>query len=325
MAMPVLLPGRGFAVLLSAAMLAEPVWAQGLPEVTPLNPVGSSRSGVYFQPLRQPSPGRWVTNLAMDYGSAIEYNNLPRGSYILDSELLRITFGVSRDLSSRIFLKAAAAVSGSYSGFMDGFLDWYHGALGIRMGEREKRPRDSFLYEMPLPGGGSLERRADALFVQDLRFGLGVRIHPLIQTVLSSTLPTSTGPAGYGRGVPSISLLNTVGRQLSERTYFEGSVGVGYTPATGVLREVQNTKFLALTSGLRVAVWGRQSLFANLFYHSPYYRETTFPALDRNELSLDFGWIHHAPSGGEWRIGMTEDLKPSGPGIDLILRFGRTF
>ena len=39
------------------------------------------------------------------------------------------------------------------------------------------------------------------------------------------------------------------------------------------------------------AFWGHQSLYGNLFYHSPYYHETTLPALDRRELSLDFGWI----------------------------------
>jgi hypothetical protein len=72
-------------------------------------------------------------------------------------------------------------------------------------------------------------------------------------------------------------------------------------------------------------VWGRQSLFANLFYHSPYYHGTTFPGLDRRELSLDFGWVLQNQTGGEWRIGMTEDLEPGGPGIDLILRLGRRF
>jgi hypothetical protein len=261
----------------------------------------------------------------VDYASAIEYDDEPRASYILDSELLRVSVGLSRDLSQRTFVKVDAAVAGAYSGFMDGFLDWYHGALGIRMGERERRPRDRFLYEISLPGGPSFQRKPDNLFLQDLRVGLGYRIHPLLQTVLSTTLPTATGPAGYGRGVPSVSLLNTIGVPLSPRTYYEGSAGVGYTPSAGGLSRFQRTAFVALTSGLRVAVWGRQSLFANLFYHSPYYHDTTFPGLDRRELSLDFGWILHSRTGGEWRIGMTEDLEPGGPGIDLIFRLGRLF
>lgn len=312
-------------VLVLQTVVLEPGRAQGLPEMTPINPVGSSRSGVYFQPLREPVPGRWVTSIGLDYASAIEYNNEPQASYILDSELLRVSVSLSRDLGQRTFVKVDAAVAGAYSGFMDGFLDWYHGALGIRMWERERRPRDRFLYQIDLPGGRDFQRKSDALFLQDLRVGMGYRINHFIQTLLSSTLPTATGPAGYGRGVPSVSLLNTIGVPLSPKTWYEGSVGLGYTPSHGGLSPYQRTTFVSLTSGLRVSVWGRQSLFANLFYHSPYYHGTTFPGLDRRELSLDFGWVLQNQTGGEWRIGMTEDLEPGGPGIDLILRLGRRF
>ena len=75
--------------------------------------------------------------------------------------------------------------------------------------------------------------------------------------------------------------------------------------------------------GSRWRFWGRQSLYANLFYHSPYYHDTTLPALDRRDLSLDFGWILATRSGREWRIGLTEDLEPSGPGDRSHVPAGR--
>ena len=77
---------------------------------------------------------------------------------------------------------------------------------------------------------------------------------------------------------------------------------------------------MAASSGLRWRFWGRQSLYGNVFYHSPYYEDTTLPALDRQELSLDFGWILATDGAGEWRLGLTEDLEPSGPAIDLVFR-----
>jgi hypothetical protein len=106
---------------------------------------------------------------------------------------------------------------------------------------------------------------------------------------------------------------------------YEGSLGLGFTPTQGELSDLQRTSFLALSSGLRYRFWGRQALFGNLFYHSPYYRGTSLPALDQRELSLDFGWILDSSGGGEWRVGLTEDLEPAGPGVDLMLRLGRTF
>jgi hypothetical protein len=286
--------------------------------------MASTRSGLYFQPYREPGSHRWTSSLALDYASVIEYNRLTQADYVLDSELLRVGLTLSRNLGSRGFLLVNAAIGGAYAGFMDGFLDWYHSTLGIRVSERDRRPRDRFLYTVTLPDGNSVSRARRALFLEDLRIGLGVRPGPEVQTVFSITLPTSTGPGGYGRGVPSIAVLNTLRSPLRRDLVYEGSVGVGYTPSHGSLPESQRTAFVALTSGLRLRVLGRQSMYANLFYHSPYYHDTTLPALDRRELSLDFGWILQTRQRGEWRLGLTEDLEPGGPGVDLIFRLGRS-
>ena len=317
---------RPIRLALAVSLLtAAQAGAQGLPELAPLNPMGSSRSGLYFQPYQDAAPGRWVAKLALDYASVIEYNRLPAAEYVLDSELLRISLGLSRDLDSRAFLSLAASIGGAYAGFLDGFLDWYHGALGIEMIERERRPRDRFLYTVTLPDGSSVSRSRSVLFLGDVRVGLGLRHSSSVQSLVSLTLPTSTGPEGFGRGVPSIALLNTLRHQVKPRLLYEGSVNFGFTPIHGDLLAEERELFVAATSGLRFRAGGRQFLYANLFYHSPYYNNTTLPALDLRELSLDFGLILETPQGTEWRVGMTEDLEPGGPGVDLVLRFGRNF
>jgi hypothetical protein len=192
--------------------------------------------------------------------------------------------------------------------------------------ERERRPRDRFLYTVTLPDGASVSRFRSDLFLEDMRVGIGLRHNSRFQSMVSLTLPTSTGPDGFGRGVPSLALTSTLRTLLKNpRFMYEGSLGLGYTPSHGSVPERQRELFLAATSGLRFKIWGRQALYANLFYHSPYYRNTTLPALDRKDLSLDFGWILAAGSGGEWRVGLTEDLEPGGPGVDLVLRLGRSF
>jgi hypothetical protein len=298
---------------------------QGLPAFAPLNPVASSRSGVYFEPFRDSTPGRWSTTFAVDYASVIELNRMDRADYVLDSEILRLSFGATRDLGQRLFVQLGASLGGAYSGFMDGFFDWYHGALGIRIGERERRPQDEFLYTIALPDGRSITRSRNALFLGDVSVRLGRRHNSGFQSVLSVTLPTSTGPAGYGKEVPSLAVLNTFRAPLGTKLQYEGGLGVGLTPSHGVMERYQRTAFLGVSSGLRRQLWGSHSIYANLFYHSPYYHGTSFPALDRRELSLDFGWILETRNGAEWRMGLTEDLEPGGPGIDLVFRAGTTF
>jgi hypothetical protein len=312
-------------LLIPSLALPSTGHSQGLPELSPINPVAASRSGLYFQPFRNPAPGRWTSAISLDYASIIEYNRLPQADYVLDAEILRFSVGLARDLSSRTFVSLNTALGGSYAGFLDGFLNWYHGVLGIDVQERKRRPSDSFFYSITLPDGSGLQRTSSNLFLEDVRVGLGLRYTRGLQSLLSLTLPTATGPGGYGKGVVSVGLLNTFRVPLHPRVIYEGSVGVGYTPTHGGLRSSQREVFAATSSGLRIRFLSRQSLFANLFYHSPYYHNTTLPALDRRELSLDFGWILRHSRGGEFRVGMTEDLEPGGPAVDLVFRFGGSF
>jgi hypothetical protein len=123
----------------------RPASAQGLPAYAPVNPVADSRTPLAFEPFRTPRPGRWTAGLALDYGSAIEHAEEPRARYDLDAEILRLRLRVARDLSPAVFVELDASAGGSYPGFLDGFLDWYHNLLGITIEARALRPKDGYL------------------------------------------------------------------------------------------------------------------------------------------------------------------------------------
>ncbi|HET8624642.1 MAG TPA: DUF3187 family protein, partial [Gemmatimonadales bacterium] len=255
--------------------------AQGLPAWTPINPAAASRTGLGFQPYVEPTAKRWRAAINVEYGSAIEYN-LPSAetNWLLDGELMRIDLGVVRELGPRVFVLAEVPLLGAYDGFLDGFLEWYHDLFGIEMPERDARPRNAFAYEVTTPNGVRVARDHSGFFVGDVRLGAGYRFNSLLQTVGSVTLPTSVGPAGYGRGTLSVNAVTTLRAPFASRFTYEGSVGVGFTPHHGELAEFQRELFFSATSGLRFRFWGRQSVFANFLYHSPYYEDVTLPALD---------------------------------------------
>jgi hypothetical protein len=287
--------------------------------------MAASRSSLGFEPYHRPMGSRWRMSLSLDYGSAIEYNLRRTSSVLVDGEFLRLGISATRDLGDRFFVLGEVPVHGAYAGFLDGFLHWYHNLIGIKMPEREARPREAFAYQVQLPDGTTAGWSSSSLALGDVRLGGGVRYGRRVraQTVLAISLPTATGAAGYGRGTVSVGVLNTVHLPFARRWAYDGSLGAGFTPTYGALSPVQHTAFLSASSGLRYRIWGRQSLYANLFWHSPYYHGTGLPSLDKPELSLDFGWLL-ATRDGEWRIGMTEDLRPSGPAIDIVFRFGRS-
>lgn len=309
---------------LAAGVRAGALSAQGLPPYAPINPVAASRTALGFEPYRPPGPGHWQASVALDYGSAIEHDSAPSVRYDLDAELLRVRVRLARDVGPRAFVQLDAEAGGAYAGFLDGFLEWYHGLIGITMPERDRRPHNAFLWQMRPRDAALITRRPSDLYLGDLRLGAGLRLAPQLQTLVTMTLPTNTGPTGYGRGVVAAGLITTVRAPLARPLVYEGSVGLGYTPTHGDLAAVQRTTMVSGSSGLRWRFWGRQSLYGNLFYHSPYYRDTGIRGLDRRELSFDFGWILATRGGREWRIGMTEDFEPGGPAIDLVFRLGRS-
>ena len=307
--------------MITLGTLASGAQGQGVPGYEPINPVTTSRSPLVFLPFEPPRSG-WHGELGLDYASTIESQHDRDAAELLDSEQLRLDLRITRPLGRRGFLLADVPVRGSYAGFLDGFLNWYHGLFGFRMPERDNRPDNVFAYGIALPDGRVIHRSAASIFLGDVRLGMGFRPSGALQSAVAITLPTATGPRGYGKRTVSAAVLNTARVQLADRLVLESTFGVGFTPRQGDLRAYQRTWFVSGGSGLRWRFWGRQSLYSTLYLGSPSYRGTTLPALDGAELSLDFGWILSTRSGREWRVGMTEDLRPGGPAVDLVFRLG---
>ena len=312
------------ATLLLALALVTPAAGQevgGLPAYQSINPVVESRTGLYTQPFVPPATG-WHGGVSLDYGSAIELDlQSGVGQYLLDAEILRLQLAIRHDLGPRWFAQSDLAVGHAGNGFMDGFFDWYHGLIGLDVAARHLRPRNRFGYHIALPDGRDLVRSPGA-WLGDLRLTLGRRLNRNLQTAVSVTLPTGTRPAGYTRGTASYNLVNTLHAALAPAWVLEATLAAGYTPRHGDLSRYQETLFTLWATGVRYRFLGRASAYLSAHYHTPMYRGTGYPDLDRREITVDYGFIL-STRGGEWRAGMTEDLAPTGPSIDAVFQFSR--
>jgi hypothetical protein len=306
--------------LVLGPVASAPALAQGLPAYVPVNPVLTSRNAVYFQPFLDGAP-KWQFRLITDYANMVELSERTDGRLLIDAEILRLDWGVYRNLG-RGFVGVSGAFTGAYDGFLDGFLDWYHDLTGLKVAAREVLPKNEFDYSLTLPQVGAVTRRPSSLFFNDLRVVGGHRHTRHWQTTASITLPTGSGPAGYDRGVASFNAVTTVRAPIDHRWTYEGSFGLGYTPRHGDLSLYQLTFFQSASSGFRYRFWGRQAMFINAFYQSAGYQTTGLRSLDQRELTLDYGFLLKARNGPEWFLGMSEDLEPRGPAIDLSFRIG---
>ena len=311
------------ALALTAWLLtaADSLEAQGLPSYSSMNPMVQRRSGLATLPWVEEGR-RWRVSWLTDYASIIEYADLPAVQYLQDAELLRLELTATRGIGSRGFLLVSGSVQGAYDGFLDGFLDWYHDLTGFEVAPRKLRPKNEFGYQVALAGEPAAEYQASSGFLGDLRIGAGMRHSRHWQTAFSVTLPTSTGPDGFRKGVPSFNATTTLRSDFGNRFTYEGTLGAGYTADHGDFSALQQSLFLMVSQGLRARITGPLHLYANVIYHSALYHDTGTRALDARELTIDTGGLLKFRRGPEWILGLTEDLEPSGPAIDVTFRIG---
>lgn len=313
---------RIFLFLAGCSVLVSPLCAQDIPPYVPVNPILQSRSALYAQPHVAAGAG-WQVRTVADYTNAVETTRSPDGrEYILDAELLQVDLWLTRDVSPTVFVIGNVALRSGHAGHLDGFLNWYHDVIGLRVPARNRRTENRFTWDFELDGETVVRDRA--AFLGDARVGAGVRLGNRVQAVATVTLPTATtGSDGWSRKTVGTSLAVTSRAVQSARIALDVGASVGYTPTHGRLAGYQRSVF---GGGVMAGRWrfaGRQAVFATLWGQTPSWRDTGFATMDRAEITLDFGALIQVGGGfPELQLGLTEDLLPKGPAVDIGFKIG---
>ena len=312
------------AVLLVALRLTSTPFdahAQWLPAYRSISPIMASRSALGFQPIVA-SDSRWHGGFQFDYGNVLEQQTRPHADLVLDGELMRAELTLGRSFG-RWFTQGALSLESAQRGKLDGFINWWHGVFGFSEAVREARPEGLYEYLIALSDTDSLFREQGGLALGDARITVGYQHARNWQTSLIVSLPTNGRPTGWGLQTIALGLTTTGRAELAKtRLFWEGSLGLGYTPTSGDLSEYQRTTFVNGSSGFRLRLIGQQAIYGNLILHSAAWKSTTLPALDKLDVSLDFGFLLKPGNGPEIILGMVEDPYPFGPAVDMVLRAG---
>ena len=310
-------------LVLAAPLAAQLPAVDGLPTHAPINPTSARRTGLFMSPYVMPRSG-WRVGLSLDYANAIEAAPVRTDGtrYLLDGEIMRLQLDASRDIARNMFVALSVNAEGSYDGKLDAFIDWVHHRMGHYMDARETRPRNNYADSLVIAGNTPLVRQKAALTFGDARLTLGRRHNESQQTLLSVTVPTGGDADVLGRGVPSVAVVHTARAPFSKRWLYEGTLGVGYTPAHGALAAMQREVFASASSGLRVRLGDTHALYYFVFLHSPYYHGTGVRELEGPEISQDLGWIVRMRDGREWRVGLTEDVIADDQALDVVFKIG---
>jgi hypothetical protein len=242
---------------------------------------------------------------------------------LLDAEIGHLTFAGTLKLSPQLFLLAMGGVQGAYAGFMDDFLNWYHGLFGIPYPARAMRPINKFAYYFQT-GTERQSFKPVGLTLLDTTLGVGWMLGERLQLLTVVVVPTA-----YVDGYASHTV--EFGAMLTYQTPFlwswlqlQATLGVGATPRAGggLLQPHQNVVFDSLSLGLKARLSERNFLYANFFLQSPIYKNTGDPPLDISDGSLDFGWMFRTDSDWEFFAGITENPIANGIALDVVFVLG---
>lgn len=309
-------------ILACCSVLGSPLIAQDIPPYVPVNPVLQSRSALFAQPFIGAGDG-WMVRVVTDYTNAVESTPSSDGrEFVLDAELLQFDLWLTRDVSPNVFVIGNVALRSGHAGYLDGFLNWYHDVIGLRVPARNRRTENRFDWEFELDGETIVRERA--AFIGDARLGGGVRLGDRVQVIATVTLPTATtGSEGWSRNAVGTSLAISGRAVQSARVALDLGASVGHTPTHGDLARYQRSVF---GGGMVAGRWrfaGRQAVFATLWGQTPNWHDTGFDTMDRAEVTLEFGALLQVGGGfPEIQLGLTEDLLPRGPAVDIGFKIG---
>jgi len=304
-------------------LLATAIHAQALPPYVPSNPVLASRSPLYIQPMVPAGPG-WRVAVVLDYANVIETATaVDRRKYLLDAELSQLDIWLGRDLGSDWFGILDVPLRGVHDGMMDGFLNGYHDLIGLPVPARNRRPKDTYGWTIELPDRSLDIPRPEGPFLGDVRLGVGRRLGTA-QAILTVSLPTATTDIDeWSRG--SIGVGFDLGVRLVDaaRVRVDGAVMAGYTPTHGSLAAYQRTAFVGASAGFWWRILGAQAIYASTLLQSANWKDTGFSTMETAEATLDAGML--LKFGRRWptvQLGISEDLVPRGPAVDIAARIG---
>ncbi|MFZ9689623.1 MAG: hypothetical protein ACO3DS_07270 [Phycisphaerales bacterium] len=128
---------------------------------------------------------------------------------------------------------------------------------------------------------------------------------------------------GAAHGTIGTSIALTTNLATTDRVVADAGLTVGTAAATGELASYQRTIFVGGMAALRWRFWGRQALYGTLFMQRSPWQGTGFAAWDDPEVTIDFGGVVNLGQGRpELQLGVTEDLLPRGPAVDVGFKVG---
>lgn len=311
-----------------------------------LIPATGGRAGADFGPLQatnrlplhllflkpRPVPVQGPVRGELEVGLAVEYSNTffdhrnDRWDVLMDMETMVAEVSLVFSPTSKTLLRLNMPLVSMGHGFMDGFLENYHDALGVSNYGREKRPKNEFAYRVTKDGLTWVQGETGTLQIADMTVSAqyelmkargDLKMSGSLMTSLK--LPTGDPDRGLGSGAFDFGVFMPMRWSADPWTFFlmPGAAFIGDPQTRGADVSARNT--VALFVGVAYDYSPRTTFLVQLNYYTSPIEQTGLDDLDQGALALDIGFHRKLTENYILEFALGEDLTRALPDFNLRL------
>jgi hypothetical protein len=274
-----------------------------------------------------PARGDLEATLAADYSNTYFDQHNERWDVLMDMEVLVAEVSLVYGLTSRAALRLDLPFVSMGGGFLDGFLENYHDAIGVGNYGREERPKNDYAYRVSKDGLPWIEGHSESLQIADLTASAEFQLMKARgerqmagSLLLSLKLPSGDPDRGLGSGAVDYGIYIPMRWSADPWTLYlmPGAAIIGTPDTRGARIGVRNS--YALFGGLAYDYSTHTTWLVQLDYYTSPIEKTGLDYLDQGSLELDIGFHHQVTGNWLMEFAFSEDLTRALP--DFNLRIG---
>jgi hypothetical protein len=271
-----------------------------------------------------PPQGAVDTIMSLDYSNTFFDHSSNQWDVLIDLEMAVLGIDVAYGLNSRWALRLDLPIVSLSDGFLDGFLENIHGALGVGNYDRENRPKNQFAYRASKSGTLWFDGRPDRFEPADMTLSAQYSLlkpklrRPLISSLLFSLkLPTGDESVGLGSGNFDVGFFLPSKWASGNWTFFT-MPGFGFIgePDIGDL-EVKSRDVYALFAGTAYNYSDDWIWLLQINAYSTPLEFTGIGELDDGAVDLSIGFHHRVTRRWIVEFAFCEDLTRTAPDFNV--------
>lgn len=267
-------------------------------------------------------------SLSLSYSSVFTVRSSADWSVHMDMELAEFMIRFKKNFGNSLEIGLDIPLLSYNSGFMDGFLNWYHDTFGFPDYGRSTRPANEFLYEVSRKGKLAVKGDNGGIGLGDIRVSAKKTVltaDPLISVRADLEFPTGDAQRGYGSGSVDAGIALLIEKRITEKINAYAAAGAVFPGDLKGHEKIELRSFLYGGAAVEAALCKNLFLLGQVFLQGSPFPKTDISAVDRTAVLLSLG-MRYVWGRNSLEISFTEDPNTAGaPDVSVNLTLKRRF